>query len=62
MKNYDDINILSGRIARDLISQKRFVLEDIFPNKRDFKRTVFSFENTLELREYLSKEHNIVVN
>lgn len=57
----EKIFIFSGRIARDLIQSKKYNLIDITVNQRDKKRTVFIFEKTEELIEYLAKRHNIEV-
>lgn len=56
------ICIYNPRIAKDLIQQRRFELKDIEPNKQDFKRTIFIFRNTQELKQYLDKVHKININ
>lgn len=55
-----DIVIFSARVARDLI-QKRFNLIDIKPDRKCKIKTIFYFENTKELRNYLSVNHNIKI-
>lgn len=48
----DTIVILSASVARDLI-KKGFMVQDIKPNKHDFKKTVFVFKKTNSLMTYL---------
>lgn len=61
MANIRIINIMSMRIARDLIKHDRFktLLLDIERNNLDSKRTVFVFQGTSEIKEYLNKNHNL---
>lgn len=56
----DAIVIFSARVARDLI-QKRFELLDIRPDKSIPIKTVFYFQNTKEVREYLKQHHGIEI-
>lgn len=56
----NNILILSGKVARDLI-QKDFKLVDIREDRKVPIKTVFYFEPTEELKKYLDKEHNIFI-
>lgn len=56
----NNIIIFSPRIARNLI-QKGFRVVDIKPDKNIRIKTIFFFENTKELKEYLSEKHDIKI-
>lgn len=60
METKKDIAIFSTRIARDLI-QKDFKINDIKEHKQEKNRTVFYFQYTQELIEYLKQKHNIFI-
>lgn len=56
-----DIVIFNGRIAKQLIRTKKFELVDISNDKNNRDKTVFFFENTEELKEYLKSNFNIII-
>ncbi len=55
-----DIVIFSSKVARDLIRNK-FEINDIKQNKECPLKTVFYFENTKQLKDYLKEKHNIEI-
>ena len=56
----NSIVIFSARIAKDLIRHD-FKIIDINPDNDCKIKTIFYFEDTEKLREYLKDEHNIVI-
>ena len=54
-----NIPIYSVKVARDLI-HKEFKIVDIRQNRNYPDKSVYYFEDTIEIRKYLSKEHNII--
>lgn len=57
----NSIVIFSARVAKDLI-QKEYKLNNITQDNKNKLKTIFYFENNLDLRKYLAKEHNIIIN
>ena len=57
----NSITIFSARVARDLIQSKKFELLDISADKKVKIKTVFYFDDTPELREYLKEKHSIEI-
>ncbi len=55
-----NIKIYSTGITKSLLKHG-FQIINIEPNPRDIKRTIFEFEDTPKIREYLKREHNIVI-
>lgn len=56
------INILSAKMAKDLIRKQEFNLIDITANKTNKDRTVFIFESTKRLKDYLLEKHDLKIN
>lgn len=57
----NSIAIFSARVAKDLIRSRRFKLIDISADKKIKIKTVFYFEDTEDLREYLKDNFNIEI-
>ncbi|WP_313232340.1 hypothetical protein [Tissierella praeacuta] len=55
------ITIYSARIAKQIIETRKFNLVSISADKAIKIKTIFYFENTLELREYLKKNFDIEI-
>lgn len=55
-----DIVIFSAKVARDLIKSD-YKLNDIRPDRNIKIKTVFYFENTKQLKDYLKEKHNIEI-
>lgn len=58
MIKMDSIVIFSAKIARDLIRQG-YKLDDISSDKNIKIKTIFYFENTEKLKDYLKQRWNI---
>lgn len=56
-----NIKIYSTGITKSLL-KNGFNIINIEPNPRDNKRTIFEFKDTLEIRDYLKREHNVLIN
>lgn len=52
------IYIYSYTVTKDLL-KNGFIIKDIKANPKDKTRTVFMFEETEELKDYLKQNHNI---
>lgn len=52
--------IFSTKVARDLI-KNRYNIIDVVENQKDKKRTVFVFQNTKKIRDYLKDKWNIEI-
>ena len=50
--------IFSLKVARDLV-QNDFTIIDLAENQKDRKRTVYVFQNTKEIRDYLKEKWDI---
>lgn len=56
----NNIVIFSAGVARDLI-RENYNLVDIKPDTHIKFKTIFFFENTQEIRNYLEEKHNILI-
>lgn len=52
------IYIYSYAVTKDLL-KKGFIIKDIKANPKNRNRTVFMFQETKELKNYLEQNHNI---
>lgn len=55
-----NIKIYSTGITKSLLKHG-FQIINIEPNPRNAERTIFEFADTPKIREYLKREHNIVI-
>lgn len=55
-----DVVIFSNKLANELI-ENGFNIKRVGLNKKDNKETIFYFENTGEIRDYLKVNKNIYV-
>lgn len=56
----DYIYIYSYSVTKDLL-ENNFIIKDIKANPKNSDRTVFMFEETKELKDYLKQKHNIIL-
>lgn len=54
----DYIYIYSYTVTKDLL-KNHFIIKDIKANPKNKNRTVFMFEETKKLKDYLKAKHNI---
>lgn len=59
-KKLNDIVIFSAGIAKDLLDAGYSII-NIQPSKRNRDKTIFYFERTKEIEEYISVNHSINV-